>query len=393
MFKAAYSKLLGILILTALFFIIAHSVIHSTLLAQTGFSGDVIEEFISGRKNELKIGLRVQSYPISFVDPNSVSPTSRAYNGFCNTFADQLFADLKDYLKQELWRRNPNPSNTEIDDKVNAISLTKTDVVNLSQGKRFDGVIKGLIDVECGANSIQYNTEVEFSDPFFSTGISLLAKKDNLDKVLQNEEGLGNLRIGVVSGTTTSDWLVKDKRYENFVPYQSRPEAISALKSDPLGAYASDYIILKGILEQDSDLKGNYDVYPKYLKDQNYGLVVKARQSKLKELIDKKTLKSTNILNKIQFLKNNYSKPESPRVEGGRDSGLDSSINFIRKLFSSPLNSFLLGIAISILILMLSFKKTRQLIAEILTKLWEQVIPDVVRCLYRLLQLIVRPRG
>ena len=155
MLKAMHFKFSRVLILTVLFCIIAHSVIDNTLLAQTNPSADIIKDFIDGRKNELRIGFRVQSYPISFIDPNSVSPTSKAYNGFCNTFADQIFEDLKDHLKSE-FRKNPNLSPLEIDSKVNAISLTKTDVVNLSQGKRFDGVIKGLIDVECGANSIQY---------------------------------------------------------------------------------------------------------------------------------------------------------------------------------------------------------------------------------------------
>lgn len=390
MLKAIHFKFSRVLILTVLFCIIAHSFIDNTLLAQTNPSADIIKDFIDGRKNELRIGLRVQSYPISFIDPNSVSPTSKAYNGFCNTFADQIFADLKDHLKLE-FRKNPNLSPLEIDSKVNAISLTKTDVVNLSQGKRFDGVIKGLIDVECGANSIHYNTEVEFSDPFFSTGISLLAKKDNLGKVSENEEGLGNLKVGVVSGTTTSDWLVRDKRYESLEYYQSRPEAIAALKRDLLGAYGSDYIILKGILEQDSDLKDNYDVYPKYLKDQSYGLVVKAGQSKLIYLINEKTLNSSKVLDKIKFLKQNYSKPESEGIGG--NFSFNQVVNFIHKLFSSPLNSFLLGISISIVVLILSFKKTRQLIAEVFKKLWEQILPDVVGWLYRLLQLIVRPKG
>lgn len=390
MLKTMYFKFSRVLILTVLFCIIANSVIDNTLLAQTNPSADIIKDFIDGRKNELRIGFRVQSYPISFIDPNSVSPTSKAYNGFCNTFADQIFADLKDHLKSE-FRKNPNLSPLEIDSKVNAISLTKTDVVNLSQGKRFDGVIKGLIDVECGANSIQYNTEVEFSDPFFSTGISLLAKKDNLEKVSQNEAELGNLKVGVVSGTTTYDWLVKDKRYESLESYQSRPEAIAALKSDLLGAYGSDYIILKGILETDSVLKNNYDVYPKYLKDQSYGLIVKAGQSKLIHLINDKTLKSSNVLDNIKFLKQNYSKPESEGIGG--NFSFNQVVNFIHKLFSSPLNSFLLGISISIVVLILSFKKTRQLIAEVFKKLWEQILPDVVGWLYRLLQFIVRPKG
>ncbi|WP_371515143.1 hypothetical protein [Microcystis sp. MC19] len=199
------------------------------------------------------------------------------------------------------------------------------------------------------------------------------------------------MKVGVVSGTTTSDWLVRDKRYESLEYYQSRPEAIAALKRDLLGAYGSDYIILKGILEQDSDLKDNYDVYPKYLKDQSYGLVVKAGQSKLIYLINEKTLNSSKVLDKIKFLKQNYSKPESEGIGG--NFSFNQVVNFIHKLFSSPLNSFLLGISISIVVLILSFKKTRQLIAEVFKKLWEQILPDVVGWLYRLLQLIVRPKG
>jgi ABC-type amino acid transport substrate-binding protein len=387
MHRSTYSRLSKILVLTVLLLIVTYLAVHSTSLAQVNSNGDIIENFVNGSKKELKIGLRAQSYPISFVDPNSGSSNSKSYNGFCDTFADQAFEDLKVYLKQKFLEKSGNYSDSEIDGKVNSIALIKSDVINLAQGKRFDGVIRGLVDIECGANSIQYNTEVEFSDPFFSTGISLMTKKDNLEKISQNEEGLGNLKIMVVSGTTTYDWLVKEKGYKNFVPYSSRPDAISALKNEPSGAYASDYIILKGILEQDSDLRKNYDLYPKYLKKQDYGLVVKTGQSKLKDLVNEKTIKSSKLSNKIQDLKSNYSISKPLPFGGG------SVIKFIRELFSSQLIGFLIGIAVSILILMFSFRKTRQLVTEILKKLWEQVLPDIVRWLYNLLQLIIRPKG
>jgi hypothetical protein len=202
MLKNTYSNSLKILSLTILFFVITHSVTHFSLFAQINPSKDIIEEFVNGNRTDIQIGFREQSAPISFEGPNSTS-SNRTYEGFCNVFADQLLVELKNHVKNRLIEKNPNHHSPEIDKRVKLIKHTKHNVINLVQGKRFQGLEKDPkdvdhIDVECGANSIQFKENIAFSDPFFKTGISLLAKQDIVDRILKNRANIKSLKIGVL---------------------------------------------------------------------------------------------------------------------------------------------------------------------------------------------------
>jgi hypothetical protein len=240
------------------------------------------------------------------------------------------------------------------------------------------------IDIECGANSIRHDLgEIEFSSPFLQSGISLLAKKENLEKVASDEKHLGGLKVGVVSGTTTYKWLLEEKGYKSTLPYSSRSEAISKLRNGSIDAYVSDYIILRGILERDRNLKDKYDVYPKYLREQEYGLVIKKGQSKLKEIIDE-TIKSPEVSDEIRYFNNTYSN------QNFGNSLLVPHISFLYKVFSNPLHSFLLGISMSAFILMATISPCRQKIPEVISGVWERVRPDVVNWLSSLWQLLIR---
>jgi ABC-type amino acid transport substrate-binding protein len=377
-----------LLTLSTIIVIVVNLVICNNLLAQENFNSDIIKDFTDGTKKELNIGFRLQSYPISYVNPDSIpSDKSKSYYiGFCNIFSDKLFENLKIYLKNEL-QRDGRLSNSEINNKVDSLKLIRSDVNNFSQGgfiKRYDGVIRKRIDIECGANSIRHDLgEIEFSSPFLQSGISLLAKKENLEKIASDEKHLGKLKVGVVSGTTTYKWLLEEKGHNSTLPYSSRPEAISELINGSIDAYVSDYIILRGILERDRNLKDKYDVYPKYLRDQEYGLVIKKGQSKLKEIINE-TIKSPELSDEIKYLNNTYSNQNS------ENSALVPHIGFLYKIFSNPLHSFLLGISMSAFVLVATITPCREKISEVISGVWERARPDIVNWLYGLWQLLIR---
>lgn len=368
----------GFLILFILIVVIVSLVNCNVLLAQKNLDSDIIKDLMDGNKKTLNIGFRSQSYPISYVNSDDASK----YTGFCNIFSDELFEKLKNDLKIELKKEN-NLSNSQINTKIDSLKLVKSEAKNFSQGryrKRFDGVITKKLDIECGANSINYRSnEIEFSDPFLQSGISLLTKKENIEKIALDEVRLGGLKIGIVDNTTTLDWLEGDKGYRNRIIYQSRPEAVDHLKNGTIDAYISDYIILKGIFERDKDLKDKYEVYPKYFRDQDYGIVIKKGQYKLKEIINI-TIKSPKVLDELKYLNTTYSKPSDKNP---------LPISLV-KAFSNPLHSFLLGILISILALVATVKPFRQKILELALGVWERIRPDMVNWLYSLWQFLVR---
>jgi ABC-type amino acid transport substrate-binding protein len=352
---------------------------------------DLVKEFIDGNKKELKIGFREQSYPISYLNPNSGNDSNlKEYQGFCNIFADELFERLKNHIEREL-HLNKKLSTLQINKKIESLKLVKSDVINFTQGgfiKRYDGVIKGIIDVECGTNSIRHDVQepIEFSKAFLQNGISLLATKENLEKVKANEKQLGNLRVGVISETTTYQWLVEEK---GFLPisYSSRSEAIRDLKKGVIDAYVTDYVILKGISETNKDLKNNeYDLYPKYLKEQEYGLVIKKGQSKFKEIINE-TIDSDKLSSEIAWLKNNYSlerKPDNWILK------ILTNIDFIHYILLISLIPFLLGILISAFLPRNTVSSLRQKISEVFLGFWELIRSDLVGCLYSLWKLLLK---
>ena len=382
-------NLVILLIASTLIIIVFNNVVIFGELPVKASNNDIIEEFISGRKKELKIGFRVLSYPVSYLktDPDStISDISSTYDGFCNVFADELFANLKSHIQNEL--TNVGKLTTQdITNKVNSLKpINKSPVRNFGHGdgshfKRYGGVAEGKIDVECGANSIHSDHDhrgIEFSDAFLSSGISLLALKDNLEKVASDEKNLGNLRVGVVGGTTTYKWLREEKRYPDIKIslYTSRKDAINALNRSEIDAYVSDYILLKGLLENNQELlsKDKYDVYSKYLKEQEYGLVIKKGQSKLKEIINE-TIKSPKSSQKIKELNDNYSIKSDPPDPSPT---LSSLIDFIKKLFKNPLNTFLLGLSISGFVIIIGVPILRQKLREVLKEVWKHILPDIV---------------
>ena len=374
-------NLVILLIASTLSIIVFNNVVIFGELPVKASNNDIIEEFISGRKKELKIGFRVLSYPVSYLktDPDSTVPDiSSTYDGFCNVFADELFANLKSHIQQE-FTKNQRLSTQEILNKVNSLRHTKSQVINFGQGghfRRYGGVIEGQIDVECGANSIRYDQQdIEFSDPFLSSGISLLALRDNLERVASDEKNLGSLKVGVVGGTTTYKWLREEKGYPDIKIslYTSRKDAINALHHSEIDAYVSDYILLKGLLENNQEFlsKAKYDVYSKYLKEQEYGLVIKKGQSKLKEIINE-TIKSPKSLQKIEELNDNYS------IKSVTKFPLPIPIDSIEKLFKNPLNTFLLGLSISGFVIIITVPIFRDKLRKFLKEVWERIRPDIV---------------
>lgn len=378
------------LFLAVLLFTLASAAIHPSSSAQAPMNEDIIEKFIIGSKKDLNIGFRVQSAPISYEDKNSI-PSLKSYRGFCNVFADELFENLKNYLRREIKRRNPSLSTSELENFVSSIKLNKDDSINFSQGghiRRFGGLIEGQRDVECGANSIDHSlSEIDFSESFFNTGVSLLTKKTNFENILSNEEGFGNLKIGIVFETTTYTWFDRGKGYKNKQGFPSRSEAIKALKDGKIQAYASDYVLLRDILNDDVILQENYNLYPKYFQEQKYGLALKTGQSQLKSIINDTLKESSKVKKEIEFLDKNFA--ISTTVDP-----ISSITSFIGKVFSNPISSFLLGLSISALVIIIIFKPIRQMaqsmFSDIFKKMWEQILPEAARWLVNLLQSLFK---
>ena len=207
--------------------------------------------------NEIKIGVRDDVPAIG-----QHHRASDSFTGFCKVFSDELQKELKTInpnteVKLDIIINGPNTGT----DRYDSLTLPNTDYKK---------------DMQCGPNSKQYeyNTnKIIFSEPFYTTKIKLILKKNDIDNLNKNFKDRSNdiamyikknIKIGVVEGTTTFDNL-KSNQY-SIISYKTRSQALEALlKKGDVQALASDGIILRYLLSLSILPNQEYDIFNKGL--------------------------------------------------------------------------------------------------------------------------------
>ena len=250
---------------------------------------------------EIKIGVRELASSIG------KRKTSGNWGGFCPLFGKELARELK--------KENPG-------------LIVKSPPIANRYVNRYDGLKQNLVQIECGPNTIISDRvileekgweHIEFSEPFHTTGIKILLKKE-LAKSREDREGnipqnkLNSIKIGVAFDTTTY-YQLKNSGY-NFITFKTRQQALKALeKGETIEAYADDALILKTLLESDYQNEG-YVLYPQekgnYLPktaQENYGIVVLKNSGYSQLLLNKinQTLEVVSIKEYQEKLKNEES--------------------------------------------------------------------------------------
>ena len=170
----------------------------------------------------LKVAIREDAAPFGYVN------SADNLQGFCLDF----FALLERKLREQLPRNSL------------ATRLLKSTVSN-----RFNLVEEGLIDIECGPNTIRElsSPEVTFSRPFFSTRTQFLVATERVDAT-DLDGDLANVRIGVIRDTTTEKLVrerYQDARIVLFSGVTARNRGVQAVAQGKIAAMASDGILLQ----------------------------------------------------------------------------------------------------------------------------------------------------
>lgn len=125
--------------------------------------------------------------------------------------------------------------------------------VPVTPENRVDAVANGTVDIECGSTtaSLSRQEKVDFTLMTFVDGASLLIAEGSGLKTVAD---LAGKRIGVVPGTTTekavADFLRGQSLTATVVPVKDHDEGLAALQTSKIEAYASDRIILVGLVLQ-----------------------------------------------------------------------------------------------------------------------------------------------
>lgn len=218
--------------------------------AQKSQSSRVIAKARS--QNTLDWGLRDTAPPVSYTDNNG------QLRGFCTELIDVL----EKYLKEKNYVEDGFKINREPIKHVN----------------RFKRTSKHELDGECGPDSIRTDIQgFKFSKPFVKTSTKLLLSRANKDKLgrLLNNQG-EKLKIGIIQNSTTK---TRVESYFNtsadVIVFPGRADALQALVSGNIDAFANDEIVLRGILrDQDFSRNKSYFISDVQIGSESYGLVL-----------------------------------------------------------------------------------------------------------------------
>jgi len=161
--------------------------------------------------------------------------------------------------------------------------------VPVTPENRVDAVANGTVDIECGSTtaSLSRQEKVDFTLMTFVDGASLLIAEGSGLKTVAD---LGGKRIGVVPGTTTekavADFLRSQSLTATVVPVKDHDEGLAALQTSKIEAYASDRIILVGLVLQARGTS-RYALISDDLSYEPYGFMVRRDDSAFRFLANR----------------------------------------------------------------------------------------------------------
>ena len=122
--------------------------------------------------------------------------------------------------------------------------------VEVDEATRFDMVMSGKIDLECGTttNTLSRQEKVDFSLPIWVDGATFVVKADS---TIKTHADLGGKKIAVMAGTTTEPALKRAlaNSYVNaeVIQVKSHVEGLELVYQNKADAYASDNTVLIGL--------------------------------------------------------------------------------------------------------------------------------------------------
>jgi glutamate/aspartate transport system substrate-binding protein len=214
------------------------------------------------QRGELRIGFRADARPLSFEENGSAA-------GYSVDICRHVAAGVREHLKLQ-------------DMKVVFVPVTIDN--------RFDALVDGDIDIECGATTVtlQRQETVDFTLMTFVTGGTILSTAENRVGTMTDLDGK---RVAVTRGTSTADalraFLDENAIDARVVMVDDRDVGMERLRSGSVDALAGDQIVLLGdaeaALERDeqasfsfSDELFSYEPYAFMVRrdDANFRLVV-----------------------------------------------------------------------------------------------------------------------
>lgn len=201
-------------------------------------------------RNAVAIGFLADAFPMSFVDKEG-QPAGYSID-LCRAIAEDVA-------------------------RAAGLDSVKIKYVPLKLEERFDAVAAGRVDIECGTSTMTLSRmrKVDFTNTIFLDGGSFLVKKGS---AISSIPALVDETVAVIPGTTTEKSLREalEKRYvkANVVEVKNHAEGMAALEAGTASVYASDRVLLVGLLLKTKNVE-NFAMVPEQFSYEPYGFAVR----------------------------------------------------------------------------------------------------------------------
>ena len=233
----------------------------SAPMASAESHGGTFDQIASS--GEIVLGYRESSVPFSYLDENQ-QPIGYSID-LCMKIVDAVAAELDKELTVRYVPVNP-----------------KTRIALMANG---------TIDLECGSttNNLTRQQQVEYLPVTFVTGTKILTRKDS---GISSVDDLDGKSIALAQGTTNERAVMAAVEAAGMdvkiLPVRDHAEGMLSLETDRVDAYASDHILLYGLISK-SKTPDDFAVVGDFLSFDPYALMVRRDDSAF-ELVGKKAL-------------------------------------------------------------------------------------------------------
>lgn len=175
---------------------------------------------------------------------------------------------------------------TAIEDEVNR-SLT-IQWVPVTSDTRIDAVTSGRVDLECGSttSNLERRKRVAFSPIMFVAGTKVMARQGT---PIRSFRDLAGKKVAVTAGTTNEKVLRDlDQKFKLGMQLQVVPDhaqGFAQVASGTADAFATDDVLLYGLIAQDAGKSGKFQVVGDYLSYDPYAIMFRKDDPRLEQVV------------------------------------------------------------------------------------------------------------